>query len=51
MKDVGIGMLRTKRMSVSEAFGGHGIKDKKGFDAMIKKAFEIEQAKIKKFEA
>jgi len=51
MKDVGIGMLRTKRMSVGEMFGGHGIKDKSGFDAMLKKAFEIEQAKIDKFNA
>jgi quinone-modifying oxidoreductase, subunit QmoC len=51
MKDVGLGMLKTKRMSVAEAFGGHSIKDQKGFDAMLKKAFEIEQAKIDKFSA
>ena len=51
MKGVGIGMLRTKRMSVGDLFGGHGIKDQSGFDAMLKKAFEIEQAKIDKFNA
>lgn len=42
MKDVGLGMLRTKRMSPLEIFGGHGVKDVKGFQAMIKKAKEIE---------
>jgi quinone-modifying oxidoreductase subunit QmoC len=44
-------MLKTKRMSVAEMFGGHGVKDKSGFDAMLKKAFEIEEAKLKKFDS
>ena len=51
MKDIGLGMLKTKRMSVAEMFGGHGVKDKSGFDAMLKKAFEIEEAKLKKFDS
>ncbi|MCL4798379.1 MAG: 4Fe-4S dicluster domain-containing protein [Burkholderiales bacterium] len=45
MKDVGLGMLRAKRMSPLEIFGGHGVKDVKGFQAMIRKAQEIEDRK------
>lgn len=46
MKDVGIGMVRTGRMNPMEIFGGHTVKDKKGFQAMLKKAAEIEEARI-----
>jgi len=42
MKDIGLGMLRTKRMSPLEILGGHGLKDVKGFRAAIRKAQEIE---------
>jgi quinone-modifying oxidoreductase subunit QmoC len=49
MQDVGLGMLKTKRMNPMEIAGGHGVKDKSGFHAMIKKAQEIEQAKIDQF--
>ncbi|MCZ7565237.1 MAG: 4Fe-4S dicluster domain-containing protein [Burkholderiales bacterium] len=45
MKEVGLGMLRAKRMSPFEIFGGHGVKDVKGFQAMIRKAQEIEDRK------
>jgi len=46
MKDIGLGMLKTKRLNVAEAFGGHTIKDLKGFQAMLKKAQEIEDDRI-----
>ncbi|MCX7891161.1 MAG: 4Fe-4S dicluster domain-containing protein [Burkholderiales bacterium] len=42
MRDLGLAMLRTKRMSPLEILGGHGVKDVKGFQAMIRKAKEIE---------
>jgi len=48
MQDIGLGMLKTKRMNPLEILGGHGIKDKAGFQAMLKKAEEIEKAKIAK---
>ena len=44
-------MLKTKRMSPFELLGGHGIQDKAGFRAMLKKAEEIELAKIAKNKA
>ena len=50
MKDVGLGMLRTKRMNAMEAVGGHSIKDVKGLHAILDKAREIELAKAEKFE-
>lgn len=46
MKNIGLGMLKTKRMSPLEIFGGHGCKDTSGFHAIIKKAQEIEDNKI-----
>lgn len=49
MKDVGLGMWKTKRMSPMEYFGGHSIKDTKGLHAILKKAREIEEAKATKF--
>ncbi len=46
MKNIGLGMLKTKRMSPAEAFGGHGVKDISGLHKMIKKAQELEDARI-----
>lgn len=46
MKDIGLGMWKTKRMNPMEFFGGHTVKDKSGLQAMLKKAAEIEEAKI-----
>ena len=48
MKDIGLGMWKTKRMNPMEFFGGHSVKDKSGFAAMIKKAQELEEARIAK---
>ena len=48
MKDIGLGMLKTKRMAVTEAFGGHGVKDLSGFQKIMKKAHELEDARIQK---
>jgi quinone-modifying oxidoreductase subunit QmoC len=48
MKDIGLGMLKTKRMSPMEYFGGHKCKDTKGLQAMLKKAEELEEARIGK---
>jgi quinone-modifying oxidoreductase subunit QmoC len=48
MKDIGLGMLKTKRMAVGEFFGGHSIKDVSGFHKMLKKAQELEDARIQK---
>ena len=39
-------MMKAKRMSAAEFFGGHGIKDLSGLQKMIKKAEEIEAAKL-----
>ena len=49
MKDIGLGMLKTKRMAVNEAYGGHRIEDLDGFHKMLKKAQELEDARIEKF--
>ena len=43
---LGLGMLKAKRLNPMEILGGHSIKDKSGFKAMIKKAQEIEEARI-----
>ncbi len=50
MKDIGLGMLKAKRLNPLEFFKGHGCKDAKGIHAMLKKAQEIE-AKRKGFAA
>ena len=42
MKDIGLGMLKTKRMSPMEYFGGHKCKDANGLQAILKKAEELE---------
>ena len=50
MKDVGLGMVKTKRMNPMEMMGGHGCKDAKGLHAILDKAREIELAKAEKIE-
>ncbi|RMG35499.1 MAG: 4Fe-4S dicluster domain-containing protein [Gammaproteobacteria bacterium] len=44
---LGMNMMKAKRMSPAEFFGGHGIKDVSGLQKMIKKAKEIELGKLK----
>ncbi len=44
-KDIGLGMMKTKRMSPGEMMGGHGVEDVSGLQAIINKAREIEDAK------
>jgi quinone-modifying oxidoreductase subunit QmoC len=48
MAGIGLGMLKSGRLSLKELVGGHTVKDKKGFKAMIKKAQELEAARIGK---
>jgi quinone-modifying oxidoreductase, subunit QmoC len=48
MQKIGLGMLKTKRMSPMEMIKGHGCKDTKGLHAILQKAQEIEEAKLKK---
>jgi len=43
---LGLGMYKAKRLNPMEILGGHSIKDKSGLQAMIKKAQEIEEARI-----
>ena len=50
MKDVGLGMVKTRRMNPMEIVGGHGVKDRTGFQAILQKAREIELAKAARFE-
>ena len=45
-KALGQAMMKTKRLNPMEFFGGHGVKDKSGLQAMLKKAREIEDAKL-----
>lgn len=42
MKDIGLGMLKAKRLNPMELAGGHTLKDLKGFHAIVAKAREIE---------
>lgn len=46
MKDIGLGMWKTKRLNPMEMVGGHSCKDTKGLQAILAKAQEIEDAKI-----
>ena len=39
-------MLKAKRMSAFEYFGGHSVKDIKGFKKIMAKAQELEDARI-----
>jgi quinone-modifying oxidoreductase subunit QmoC len=50
MKNIGLGMVKTKRMNPMEILGGHSCKDAKGLQAILDKAREIELAKAQKFE-
>ncbi len=48
---LGMNMLKAKRMTASEVFGGgHGIKDFTGLQKILAKAEEIETSKLKKFD-
>lgn len=47
-KSIGMNMLKAKRMSAFEYFGGHSIKDTKGFKKIMAKAQELEDARISK---
>ena len=46
MAGIGLGMLKTGRFSLKELVGGQTVKYKKCFKAMIKKAQELEAARI-----
>jgi quinone-modifying oxidoreductase subunit QmoC len=45
MQKIGLGMLMAKRLNPMEIFGGHRVKDLKGFHAIVAKAREIEDQK------
>lgn len=42
MQAIGLGLVKAKRLNPMEILGGHGCKDIKGIQAMLKKAQEIE---------
>ena len=46
MQKIGLGMLMTKRLTPMELIGGHKCKDAKGLQAILKKAAELEAARI-----
>ena len=46
MAPIGLGMVRTRRMNPLEAIRGHRVRDLDGFHRMLKKAREIEAARI-----
>ena len=45
MQGIGLAMFKAKRINPMEIFGGHGVKDLKGFHAIVAKAKEIEDRK------
>ena len=45
---LGMNMIKTKRMNPMEILGGHAVKDLSGFHKVIKKAQELEEARIAK---
>ena len=45
MKNVGLGLMKAKRLNPMEIIKGHGCKDIKGIQAMVKKAQEIEASR------
>jgi quinone-modifying oxidoreductase subunit QmoC len=47
-KDIGLAMWKAKRLDPMEFFGGHAVKDLSGFQKVIKKAEELEAARIAK---
>lgn len=46
MQKIGLGMLMAKRLTPMELIGGHKCKDAKGLQAILKKAEELEAARI-----
>ena len=46
MQKIGLGMLMTKRLTPMELIGGHKCKDAKGLQSILKKAEELEAARI-----
>jgi len=46
MQKIGLGMLMTKRLTPMELIGGHKCKDARGLQAILKKAEELEAARI-----
>jgi len=51
MAPLGLNMVKTKRMSPMEFFGGHSCKGKGDLQKILKKAREIELEKAKSFDA
>jgi quinone-modifying oxidoreductase subunit QmoC len=45
MQKIGLGMVMAGRLNPMEIFGGHSVKDLKGFHAVLAKAKEIEDRK------
>lgn len=45
---LGMNMMKAKRMNPMEILGGHALKDLSGFQKMIKKAQELEDARLAK---
>jgi quinone-modifying oxidoreductase subunit QmoC len=43
---LGMAMMKAGRMSPMEMAGGHGVKDPSGLQKMLKKAQELEDARI-----
>ncbi len=48
-QQLGMNMMKAKRMAPMEIIGGHSLKDVSGFQKMIKKAHEIEDQNIQDF--
>jgi quinone-modifying oxidoreductase subunit QmoC len=46
MQKIGLGMLKTKRLTPMELIGGHKCKDARGLQGILKKAEELEAARI-----
>jgi quinone-modifying oxidoreductase subunit QmoC len=46
MQKIGLGMLLSKRLTPMELIGGHKCKDARGLQAILKKAAELEAARI-----
>ena len=46
MQNIGLGMLKARRITPMELIGGHKCRDAKGLQAILKKAEELEAARI-----
>ena len=46
---LGMNMMKAKRMSITELFGGHGVKGLSDLQKIIKKAEEIENARLESY--